>query len=400
MLKTKLTLAFLLATAVTWAQDAQTGQPVRAVRSASATTAAWTSGTADETTLAVAVGNFSTVAVSFNKSGTISGGVIEFEVSDDGTNYYPVLASRSGAQTLEATYTLTGTSMLWQVGVAGFTNFRVRLSTVITNTGTANIRIQGIAAPVTFAPVATVNSLPNVTIGTMANLTETLVDDAGFTPASSRVFPVGLEFDDTSPDSVNEGDIGTPRMSANRNGYMTLRDAAGNERGANVDASGNLQVVNAAETTKVLGTVRTLGNVGGVMDTTTGSAVPANALYIGTNGSGNLKGLIACDNTAILEMTTATTTQIVAASGSTAVYVCGVSVQTGGASTVTMKHGTGSNCGTGTTTLSPAWEIVANSGIVEGGGLGMVYKTTASQALCFTSSAAVNVHIHVSYTQF
>lgn len=80
-------------------------------------------------------------------------------------------------------------------------------------------------------------------ISTMANLTESLVDDAAFTPGTSRVVPIGFEFDDSSPDTVNEGDIGAGRMSANRNIYTTLRDAAGNERGANVDASNQLQVL-------------------------------------------------------------------------------------------------------------------------------------------------------------
>lgn len=85
-------------------------------------------------------------------------------------------------------------------------------------------------------------TMPNVTIGTNANLTESLVDDAAFTPATSRVLPVGFTFDDSSPDSVNEGDIGAARMSANRNIYATIRDAAGNERGLNVDASGQIAV--------------------------------------------------------------------------------------------------------------------------------------------------------------
>lgn len=85
-------------------------------------------------------------------------------------------------------------------------------------------------------------TLPNVTIGTMANLTESLVDDAAFTPATSRVLPAGFTFDDVAPDSVNEGDIGAARMSANRNIYTTLRDAAGNERGANVNGSNQLSV--------------------------------------------------------------------------------------------------------------------------------------------------------------
>ena len=68
------------------------------------------------------------------------------------------------------------------------------------------------------------------------------VDDAAFTVATdSGTVAMGL-FDDVAPDSVNEGDAGALRMSANRNLYSTLRDAAGNERGANVNASNELLV--------------------------------------------------------------------------------------------------------------------------------------------------------------
>lgn len=92
-------------------------------------------------------------------------------------------------------------------------------------------------------------TMPNVTVGTMANLTESLVDDAAFTPATSRVLPVGFEFDDVAPDSVNEGDIGAARMSANRNVFTTIRDAAGNERGVNVSA-GNALIVDGSAVTQ------------------------------------------------------------------------------------------------------------------------------------------------------
>jgi len=50
------------------------------------------------------------------------------------------------------------------------------------------------------------------------------------------------QFDDVSPGALTEDRLGIPRMSANRNSYITIRDAAGNERGANVDANSNLQV--------------------------------------------------------------------------------------------------------------------------------------------------------------
>jgi hypothetical protein len=68
------------------------------------------------------------------------------------------------------------------------------------------------------------------------------VDDAAFTVATDDLAPMGALFDDTTPDSVDEDDAGIPRMSANRNLYTTLRDAAGNERGVNVTASNQLEV--------------------------------------------------------------------------------------------------------------------------------------------------------------
>lgn len=65
-------------------------------------------------------------------------------------------------------------------------------------------------------------------------------DDAGFTPATDKVAMIGAEVDDTGTDSVDEGDAGALRMSTNRNLYVRIRDNAGNERGLNVDASGNI----------------------------------------------------------------------------------------------------------------------------------------------------------------
>lgn len=82
-----------------------------------------------------------------------------------------------------------------------------------------------------------------------------MTDDSAFTPASSSVTPMGAVFDDTAPDSVDEGDIGAPRMSANRNLYNTIRDAAGNERGANVTAANALVVDGSAVTQPISGTV-------------------------------------------------------------------------------------------------------------------------------------------------
>lgn len=48
------------------------------------------------------------------------------------------------------------------------------------------------------------------------------------------------QFDDVAPTTITENQFGNIRMSTNRNLYQTIRDAAGNERGANVTAANEL----------------------------------------------------------------------------------------------------------------------------------------------------------------
>lgn len=50
-----------------------------------------------------------------------------------------------------------------------------------------------------------------------------LVDDAGFTPASSSVMMAGFEADEASIDSVDEGDAGAARMTLDRKQIVTVQ---------------------------------------------------------------------------------------------------------------------------------------------------------------------------------
>lgn len=62
------------------------------------------------------------------------------------------------------------------------------------------------------------------------------VDDAAFTPATDRVLPVGFIADDTATDSVDEGDVGAARMSLDRKQIMAgsyVDDAAFTPAGSN-----------------------------------------------------------------------------------------------------------------------------------------------------------------------
>jgi hypothetical protein len=81
------------------------------------------------------------------------------------------------------------------------------------------------------------------------------VDALNSTGGGVQASQVVGQFDDTTPVAITEGQFGNLRMSANRNAYTSLRDAAGNERGVNVTAGNALVVDGSASTQPVSGTV-------------------------------------------------------------------------------------------------------------------------------------------------
>lgn len=122
-------------------------------------TAAWTSVTAGNTALQVNTAGYSTVIVTFNQGTTITGGVVTFEASDTTafTNAYQIQGQRIAAgpgtsnpntNPNQSTYNLQqSTNEAWIFSVASFAAFRVRLSTVISGTGTVNVGITANAVP-------------------------------------------------------------------------------------------------------------------------------------------------------------------------------------------------------------------------------------------------------------
>ena len=111
--------------------------------------------------------------------------------------------------------------------------------------------------------------------------------------------PIAGVFDDTSPTAITENSFGFLRMSANRNLYSTLRDAAGNERGANVNSSNELLVavsslpshaVTNAGTFAVQAAATQSGtwnitNVSGTVSLPTGASTAAKQPALGTAGT-------------------------------------------------------------------------------------------------------------------
>jgi hypothetical protein len=128
-----------------------------------------------------------------------------------------------------------------------------------------------------------------------------MADDAAFTPGSTNVTPIAGVFDDTTPDSVNEGDAGAVRMSANRSLYVNIRDNAGNERGLNIDASGQLAVTIASAQT--LATVTNVATIGTSVTPGTAAANLGKAVDSAAGGTDTGVAMLAIRDDALTTLT-------------------------------------------------------------------------------------------------
>lgn len=106
------------------------------------------------------------------------------------------------------------------------------------------------------------------------------VDNSAFT-AGTTAGMVSMGFYHSTIDTVTDGRAAALAIDSKRNLFVVIRDAAGNARGLNIDSNNNMGAVLAAETTKVIGTVRLLGNAGAIMDgVNTAATAPANGMMI------------------------------------------------------------------------------------------------------------------------
>jgi hypothetical protein len=129
---------------------------------------------------------------------------------------------------------------------------------------------------------------------------------------------------------------------------------------------------------------------------TGGVPMPTN----GANTGGSFTSIIQAGASVPINISTATTTQLVAGIGGKAIYVTAWDVIAAGTTNFTFEYGTGANCTIGTAPLTGAYPLVAQFGAAKGGGLGPVLVVPAGNALCAVNSAAVQVSGSLAYTQF
>lgn len=106
-----------------------------------------------------------------------------------------------------------------------------------------------------------------------------------------------------------------------------------------------------------------------------------------------------CSTQASATITAASTTQIVALSGSTVIRVCSAWVGISASGTFKFVSGTGANCGTGTADVTPTMNLTSGNTATFGNGIGVVFRAPAGAALCVTAATG-NAQVFVNYAQY
>lgn len=120
-------------------------------------------------------------------------------------------------------------------------------------------------------------TFPRTFNGTDWDRARSVINATNSTGTGISAVGILAQFDDSSPTSITENQFGNLRMSANRNLYDTIRDAAGNERGLNVTAENSAQVAVTPTTTGGLSVFNATSSDGATALTNSAQAIKASA---------------------------------------------------------------------------------------------------------------------------
>lgn len=277
-----------------------------------------------------------------------------------------------GAVTTAApSYTTAQTSPL-SLDTAG--NLRVSTGTVTvtaTNLSTNVAQINGVT------PL-----MGNGTTGTGSHRV-TLASDG---TAISTAGYMSVKIDQTTPGTTN-----LVALAANQSVNVAQMNGVTTTMGNGVAGTGVQRVAIASDNTAV----------SGLAIVASGAAPPANVIYNGANTSGAtgglVQGIIQCDSTAIYDASNNGSTELKALTSGRTIYVCGYSILSGGTVNVKLIYGTGTACATGSNNMTPAFQLTAQVGLVDGSPFSRGLKTASANALCINTSAGVAVQAIVYY---
>jgi hypothetical protein len=143
----------------------------------------WSSSTPLNSSQTFSTQGYTTAVITLAPSGTITAGAITFEVFD-GTNWLAIKAARTDSYLTDSIVQLAGIGThSWQVGISGFSQFRTRLSTSITGTGSVNI--VAIVSAATDVSLVTVGFDPTQPLPAGTNALGSVQVVNGFTPTGN-----------------------------------------------------------------------------------------------------------------------------------------------------------------------------------------------------------------------
>lgn len=237
-----------------------------------------------------------------------------------------------------------------------------------------------------------------------SNLLQNLRVDASKNLFVTGTLAGGLTNNNAAPGATNVGvlpNIANASDPSWTEGYQTLLSST---------LAGYLRTILHTETTKVIGTVRVQGNVGGVLDAATGAGVPANAVQVGGSDGTNLRALTTDTTGTLITRPAAPTTSLYtlaaisisssgvigpAASGSTTVRIYRiffVNSSTTTSTAVMIQDSTPTN-------LSGAFLLSSGGSFALDGKGDPLFISAAGKAIQLNLSVGVQISGTVWYTQ-
>jgi len=308
--------------------------------------------------------------VTIQVGGTYTG-ALSPQVTTDGTTW--VTQAGNGVLLNMTTGTATntigsGSTGIWQIEVNGHAKFRI--TGLAAMTGTATIALRGAAG--TSQVAATV-------LG--SGLTSTQVQGSSASAATDVGAPVKIGgVAKTTLDTLSAGQRGD--LAITLGGAPIVAIGGVNAPGA--DALSNNNIVFPLSTSQ-----------GAALATTRSGLSTAGLVFNGSTWDREFT----CSNSAVVNVTAAATTQLVALSSSTNIRVCSVAITMSAAGTAQFVSGTGANCGTGTANVTGAFTLATGTPLALSAANGSLFRAGASNALCLTAVTG-NVTGVISYAQF
>lgn len=109
-----------------------------------------------------------------------------------------------------------------------------------------------------------------------------------------------------------------------------------------------------------------------------------------------------CNLSAPVQAAAVATTQIIPPSGSTTIYVCGFSVNGGGAAgTMQLRTGSGATCATGSVNKTGLMTTAIGQNIDFGNGTGVIFKSSPGDGVCVQmATASATAAGIITYAQY